>query len=60
MYSNDADVNTFTIGIGGVRSIGVSNGRDRVTLQNGASVEQMNLGSNNDTLTMRANTLSIR
>jgi hypothetical protein len=53
MYSKPGDVNTITIGTGGVRSVGVSNGRDTVTLLDGAFVEQLNLGENNDRLTLR-------
>lgn len=53
-YSNAADVNTFIIGAGGLRSLGVSNGRDTVTVLSGAFVEQMQLGNNDDRLTLRA------
>lgn len=53
MYSDTPDVNSITVGTGGVRSIGLSNGRDTVTLLAGARVEQIHLGANNDSLTLR-------
>ena len=54
-YSNDVDVTSVTVGAGGVRSIGLSSGKDTVTLLAGANVEQIQTGNNDDTVNLRAN-----
>lgn len=52
-YSDDPSVNTFTIGANaGVRSIGLSNGRDSITVA--GNVEQIQAGNNDDTVTINS------
>lgn len=59
MFSNTPDVNSVTVGTGGVRSVGLSNGGfveqlslgsniDKLVLKGTASVDQANLGSGNN------------
>ena len=54
-YGNDGDVDSVTVGTGGVRSIGLSDGKDTVTILAGANADQVQTQSNDDTVVLKAN-----